>query len=60
MKYVAVFALLLCLSARADAPSVELVRKLCVDGELRGLVINVTEPDVFGMRWGDDFCKDET
>jgi hypothetical protein len=52
--------LLLFLSARADAPSVELVRKLCVDGELRGLVIKVTEPGVFGMRWGDDFCKDET
>ena len=29
-------------------------------GELRGIVIKVAEPGVYGMRWGDGFCKDET
>jgi len=60
MRYVAAFALLFVLSARADAPSVELVRKVCVDGELRGIVIRVKEPGVYGMRWGDGFCRDDT
>lgn len=60
MRYVVAFALLFVLSARADAPSVELVRKVCVDGELRGIVIRVKEPGVYGMRWGDGFCRDET
>lgn len=60
MRYVVAFALLFVLSARADAPSVELVRKVCVDGELRGVVIRVNEPGVYGMRWGSGFCKDET
>lgn len=60
MRYVTIFAMLVGMSARADAPSVELVRKLCVDGELRGIVIKVAEPGVYGMRWGDGFCKDET
>ena len=41
MRYVVAFALLFVLSARADAPSVELVRNVCVDGELRGIVISV-------------------
>ena len=60
MRYVVAFARLFVLSARADAPSVELVRKVCVDGELRGIVIRVKEPGVYGMRWGDGFCRDET
>lgn len=60
MRYVVAFAMLFVLSARADAPSVELVRKVCVDGELRGIVIRVKEPGVYGMRWGDGFCRDET
>ncbi len=60
MRYVVAFALLFVLSARADAPSVELVRKVCVDGELRGIVIRVKEPGVYGMRWGDGFCRDDT
>lgn len=60
MRYVVAFAMLFVLSARADAPSVELVRKVCVDGELRGIVIKVAEPGVYGMRWGDGFCRDDT
>ena len=51
MRYATIFILLLGLSARADAPAVELVRKLCVDGELRGIVVKVSEPGVYGMRW---------
>lgn len=60
MRYVTIFALLVGMSARADAPSVELVRKLCVDGELRGIVIKVTEPGVYGIRWGAAVCRGET
>jgi hypothetical protein len=60
MRYVTIFALLVGMSARADAPSVELVRKLCVDGELRGIVIKVAEPGVYGIRWGADVCRGET
>ncbi len=60
MRYATIFILLLGLSARADAPAVELVRKLCVDGELRGIVVKVSEPGVYGMRWGEGFCKDES
>ena len=60
MRYVVAFALLFVLSARADAPSVELVRNVCVDGELRGIVTRVKEPGVYGMRWGDGFCRDDT
>lgn len=59
MRYVTIFAMLVGMSARADAPSVELVRKLCVDGELRGIVIKVAEPGVYGMRWGADVCRGE-
>lgn len=57
MRYVTIFALLVGMSARADAPSVELVRKLCVDGELRGIVLRVAEPGIYGIRWGADVCR---
>lgn len=60
MRYVTIFAMLVGMSARADAPSVELVRKLCVDGELLGIVIKVAEPGVYGIRWGADVCRGET
>ena len=52
-----VICLLIAGHARADAPSVELLRPLCVDGRLQGIVLRVTEPGVYGIRWGADVCR---
>lgn len=55
-----VICLLIAGHARADAPSVELLRPLCVDGRLHGVVLRVAEPGVYGIRWGADLCRGET
>lgn len=60
MRYVTIFALLVGMSARADAPPVEIVRPVCADGRLQGIVLRVTEPGVYGIRWGAAVCRGET
>lgn len=43
--------------ARADAPPVEIVRPVCADGRLQGIVLRVAEPGIYGIRWGADVCR---
>lgn len=51
---------LLCGAAQAEAPSIEVVAPLCIDGEIRGIAVRVHAPGVYGIRWAADVCRHAT